>query len=72
MEGTATKLLTIDEASAYMGLAKATLYEWVSKRKIEYVKIGRLVKFETRTLERWITAHTVKARATHGTNEAIR
>lgn len=74
MEGVATrKLLTLGEASAYMGLSRLTLYEWVSKRKIEYIKIGRLVKFSQRTLDSWIDSHTVKARlaplkvrATHG------
>lgn len=55
------RLLTIPEAAAYLGLSKLTLYEWVSQRKIEYVKVGRLVKFDQRELERWIEKHTVKA-----------
>ncbi len=67
MDGSARKLLTVDEAAAYMGLARATLYEWTSMRKIEFVKIGRLLKFDQRQLDKWIDTHTVKARP-HGTN----
>jgi excisionase family DNA binding protein len=55
------RLLTITEAATYLGLSKLTLYEWVSQRKIEYVKVGRLVKFDQRQLERWIDKHTIKA-----------
>ncbi len=58
---TTKRLLTISEAAAYLGLSKLTLYEWVSQRKIEYVKVGRLVKFDQRQLERWIEKHTIKA-----------
>ena len=58
---TTKRLLTIPEAAAYLGLSKLTLYEWVSMRKIEYVKVGRLVKFDQRQLERWIEKHTVRA-----------
>lgn len=55
------RLLTMTEAASYLGLSKLTLYEWVSQRKIEYGKVGRLVKFDQRQLERWIEKHTVKA-----------
>jgi|SoiMethySBSTD1v2_1073268.scaffolds.fasta_scaffold311721_2 excisionase family DNA binding protein len=57
---TTKRLLTVPEAAAYLGLSKLTIYEWVSQRKIEYVKVGRLVKFDQRQLERWIEKHTVK------------
>jgi excisionase family DNA binding protein len=60
MSTTTNRLLTPDEAAAYLGISKLTMYEWISKRKIEYVKVGRLVKFRERTLEQWIEKHTVK------------
>jgi excisionase family DNA binding protein len=56
------KLLTMDEASEYLGISKLTLYGWVSARKIRFVKIGRLVKFKQRDLDQWIEQHTVMAR----------
>ena len=56
------KLLTMDEASEYLGISKLTLYGWVSARKIGFVKIGRLVKFKQQDLDQWIDRHTVMAR----------
>jgi excisionase family DNA binding protein len=56
------RLLTLTEAATYLGVSHLTLYEWVSKRTIEYVKVGRLVKFDVKTLEAFITKNTVKAR----------
>ncbi len=57
-----SKLLTIDEASEYLGISKLTLYGWVSARKLSFVKVGRLVKFKQEHLDGWIDQHTVKAR----------
>lgn len=56
------KLLTMDEASEYLGISKLTLYGWVSSRKLGFVKVGRLVKFRQEHLDKWIEEHTVKAR----------
>ena len=60
--GAMSKLLTIGEASEYLGISKLTLYGWVSARKLGFVKVGRLVKFKQEHLDRWIDQHTVKAR----------
>ena len=56
-----SKLLTMVEASEYLGVSKLTLYGWVSARKVSFVKVGRLVKFKQEHLDRWIDQHTVKA-----------
>lgn len=55
------RLLTVDETAAYLGISKLTVYDWISKRKIQYVKVGRLVKFDLQTLDKWIDQQTVKA-----------
>ena len=57
-----SKLLTMGEASEYLGISKLTLYGWVSARKLGFVKVGRLVKFKQDHLDKWIEQHTVKAR----------
>ena len=59
---TMRKLLTMNEASEYLGISKLTLYGWVSERKLGFIKVGRLVKFKQEHLDRWIDQHTVKAR----------
>ena len=61
-----SKLLTMAEASEYLGISKLTLYGWVSARKLGFIKVGRLVKFKQQDLDKWIDEHTVKARRGNG------
>ena len=53
------RLLDIREVSAYTGLATKTLYTMVSQRRIPYVKVGRLTKFDKGLLDTWLKQHTV-------------
>lgn len=53
------RLLTIQEVSEYTGLATSTLYTMVSQRRIPYVKVGRLTKFDVTLLDQWIKQSTV-------------
>ena len=53
------RLLNIKEAAAYMGLSVHTLYTMVSQRRIPFIKVGRLVKFDVGLLDAWIKQHTV-------------
>jgi excisionase family DNA binding protein len=52
-------LISIDEAAEYVGLAKQTLYVMASQRRIPYVKVGRLVKFDLGMLDGWIKQNTL-------------
>lgn len=53
------KLIPIQQAAQYTGLSPHTLYTMVSQRRIPYVKVGRLVKFDLDLLDKWIKQHTV-------------
>lgn len=53
-------LLDIRELSELTGLSVYTLYSWINQRKIPYVKMGRLVRFEPRKIEEWIEQNSVK------------
>ncbi len=53
------QLVSIKEAAAYTSLSPHTLYGMVSQHRIPFVKMGRLVKFDLETLEKWIKQHTV-------------
>jgi excisionase family DNA binding protein len=53
------RLITIQEAAEYTGLSPHTLYTMVSQRRIPYVKVGRLTKFDLRLLDEWLKQHTV-------------
>lgn len=48
------RLLTVDEASCYLGLTKTTLYTWTCRKKIPHVKIGRALRFDKTDLDAWI------------------
>ena len=56
------RLLDIHEVSEYTGLSIHTLYTMVSQRRIPFVKLGRLTKFDRHELDRWITLQSVKVR----------
>lgn len=53
------RLLTIKEVADYMGLSVHTLYTMVAQRRIPHVKVGRLVKFDVETLDKWIKQQSV-------------
>jgi excisionase family DNA binding protein len=54
-------LLTIDDAAAYLGLSPGTLRNWVSTRRIDYVKVGRLTRISLAVLDRYIDQQTIPA-----------
>jgi excisionase family DNA binding protein len=53
------RLLSVREAGHYTGLSPHTLYTMVSQRRIPYVKVGRLTKFDVELLNAWLKQHTV-------------
>jgi len=55
----ARRLLNIKQVAEYTGLSAHTLYTMVSQRRIPYVKVGRLTKFDLRLLDDWLSKHTV-------------
>lgn len=57
--GVQKRLISVKEAAAYTGLSVHTLYTMVSQRRIPYVKVGRLTKFDIGLLDAWIKQNTV-------------
>lgn len=57
--GSFRRLIGPKEAAAYTGLSVHTVYTMVSQRRIPFVKVGRLVKFDLQLLDGWIKQHTV-------------
>jgi excisionase family DNA binding protein len=55
------RLLDVREAARFLGTTPKTLYTWAWKRKIDFVKIGRNLRFDVRDLERLINEAKVKA-----------
>lgn len=55
------RLLDVREAARFLGTTPKTLYTWAWKRKIDFVKIGRNLRFDVQDLERMINEAKVKA-----------
>jgi len=48
------KLLNAQEIADHLGVQKSTVYQWTHQGYIPYVKIGKLVRFKTEDVEKWI------------------
>jgi excisionase family DNA binding protein len=56
-------LLTMTEAIAKLKIAKPTLYGYVSRGKIPYLKIGARVLFDDEELDLWLESCRVPTSA---------
>ncbi len=54
------RFLGIEELSQYLGLTKGTLYVWVCQRRLPYLKIGKLLKFDIIEINQWLKDKRVK------------
>jgi len=58
---TAKGVLTLPQAASYLGIAEGTLRNWISERRITYVKVGTRTMFRQSALDAFLDAHTVPA-----------
>jgi len=54
-------LLSVNEAARYLGISPGTMRNWLSMRKLEHVKVGRLTRISCGVLDRYVADHTVRA-----------
>ena len=54
------RYLGIKEMAEYIGIHEGTLRVWTCHKKIPYVKIGRLVKFDLREIENWLKEKRIR------------
>ena len=47
-------LLTIVGVAAKLGVKVKTVYQWVYGRRIPFVKMGRLLRFDSRDIDKWL------------------
>jgi excisionase family DNA binding protein len=52
-------LLSVKEAAAYLGLATGTLRNWLSARRVPFVKLGGATRISRAALDTLIADHTV-------------
>jgi excisionase family DNA binding protein len=48
-------LLTAPEAAIYLWISQGALRNWVCRRKIQFIRIGRAVRFRKAHLDRFIS-----------------
>lgn len=48
------RLMSVDELSLYLGLKKQTIYNWLNKRKISGIKIGKVWRFDREEIKEWL------------------
>lgn len=57
-----SELLTVVEAAVMLRLKPSTIRAWVLRRKLPYVKVGRLVRIRRADIELMIAASVVPVR----------
>ena len=50
----------MEEAADYLGISSGTMRNWLSMRRVEYVKVGRLTRISQAALDRYVTVNTVR------------
>jgi excisionase family DNA binding protein len=55
--GSMTPLLNIQEAAELLGIKAWTLRQWLSQRRIAYVKVGRLTRLRREDITAFIEAN---------------
>lgn len=53
-ERSSVPLLTVAEVAAQLGVSVHTVYSWVAQRRLPFLKVGRLLRFDARTIEAWL------------------
>jgi excisionase family DNA binding protein len=55
-------LLPLRKAAEFLGIKPNTLYDWVSRRQIAFVRLGRRIMFDPSDLETIVAKNRVEAR----------
>lgn len=53
------KYLSVQELAEMLGISPETVYGWTSQKRIPYIKVGRLVRFDQDEVKAWLSKSTV-------------
>ena len=48
-------LMKVAQVSEMIDVKEKTIYDWVHKRQIPHLKLGRLVRFDRSEIESWLS-----------------
>jgi len=54
------RFVGVKEIAEYLGVSIHTIYYWTCLKKIPYVKMGKLLKFDLREIEGWIKERRIQ------------
>ena len=46
--------LSVEEAAAYLGISRDTVYKWIERKRMPAHKVGRLWKFQAEDIDTWV------------------
>ena len=55
------RLLNMDETAAILGISKATLYSWISRKQISVVKVSSRSMFDPADIKEYIESHKIRS-----------
>lgn len=54
-----TKLISPTGLAEMLGISLETVYAWTSQKRVPYIKMGRLVRFDVEEITSWLGGHKV-------------
>ena len=49
-----SRWLSVEEIAKYLGVVDETVYRWIGRRKLPAHRVGKLWKFQTAEVDKWI------------------
>ena len=62
-ERTERNLVSINIAAQRLGVSVFTLRRWIAQRRVPFVRLGRLIRFNQLSLDQFIASNAVETRA---------
>lgn len=57
---TTPQYLSIEQAAVHLNVTERAVRNWIARKTIEYVKMGKYVRFRKEYLDQWVEKNTVK------------
>jgi len=57
MKQKSSRLIKVDELAEYLGVKKQTIYNWLNKKRISGIKIGKVWRFDKKYIDEWLKTH---------------
>lgn len=52
-------IMNVDDLAKYLSVSKETVYGWTSRKKIPFIKMGRLIRFLKPDIDAWMQKNKV-------------